>query len=312
MAAAYDEDFPFRSHTAQQPSYPPPAIPVGMMSPPLTPHSNNLAKQPPQAQELQEHQERQQQQQQQEEELEVPIDSYQQPYLQDNKFYYYQQLQIEQEQQYQNYPYQHLHQQLNRNNSNYQNEFNPRRLPRLDTTSPSVRPRTQQSNKKMRYYAALQLNTPASASASAPPSPGGATPTTQKRSSSYSPFPFPDPDTSSTYSSSRRRPSAAPSTSAAAASTPSLPETASYPRLMERLERSPSPPRPTRSRTFFGTMSSTSRKGRKGPTRQNSMPLDSVNSNATGTGAGAGTGGKELKRSPSMFALFGRFKKKDK
>ncbi|PGH37099.1 hypothetical protein GX50_00082 [[Emmonsia] crescens] len=317
MAAIYGDEFPFRSHTAQQPSYLPPDIHAKMISTQSTPDLSSQLKQQPQQQEDQELQRQQQQQQQ----AWVPTDShynhhhqYQEQYQLDNKFYYYQKLGIEQ--QWQQFQYQFQHQQpSNRNNPKHYGEPSTRHLtlPRLDTSSPTVRPRAQPI-KPTRFYANLLLNAPAapaSATTSIPPSPSDISQTPFEgflHRASFSPFP--DQDSASTFSSSRRRPASAVTRTASAApiSTPATAPSSSesaFHRQVGRIGSDPSLPMATKSRTFFGGIVSSSRKGRRLAKNQKPMPcLSDVGVVAHPK--------KELKQSQSMFRLLGTLMRREK
>ncbi|KKZ62815.1 hypothetical protein EMCG_02810 [[Emmonsia] crescens] len=318
MAAIYGDEFPSRSHAAQKPSYLPPDIHAKMISTQSTPDLSSQLKQQLKQQEDQELQRQQQQQQQ----VGVPTDShhnhhhqYQEQYQLDDKLYYYQKLQIEQ--QWQQFQYQCQHQQpSNRNNPKRYGEPSTRHpiLPRLDTSSPTVRPRAQPI-KPPRFYADLLINAPASASASAttsiPPSPSDISQTPLKgllHRASFSPFP--DQGSGSTFSASRRRPASAVTLTASAApiSTPATAPSSSesaFHRLVGRFGSAPSPPMATKPRTFFGGIVSSSRKGRRLAKNQKPMPcLSDVGVVAHPK--------KELKHSQSMFRLLGTLMRREK
>ncbi|OAX79503.1 hypothetical protein ACJ72_06177 [Emergomyces africanus] len=326
MSGGYRDKFPFRSHTAQPPSYLLPDARTMIVRESMSDWSSQLLMQYPQQQEDQEGQ-----WQQQKQPLGVPTDSlYNNPYPHpeqyqlDNQFYDYQMSQVEQQrqqQQFQFYQHQYQHEQFsNRNNPNHQSQgdTSPRRLtlPRLDTSSPAVQPRTQRI-KPPRFYANLQLNTPASTAAatSIPPSPG-ATPQTPFKSALHqaSFSPFPDPESASTFASvGRRPPLAVPQrhpTSVAAVSTPATTPSSSqpaFPKRMQRIDRTQAPSlhEATKPRTFFGGIVSSSRKGRRVVKKQKSIPSLSD--------AGVVAQPKrELKRSQSMFGLLGRLVRREK
>ncbi|KAK2786632.1 hypothetical protein FQN53_006336 [Emmonsiellopsis sp. PD_33] len=306
MATVYDVDFPFPPGNGQQRTYPAPGSRVDMISPPTTCSTPDSINQPRYSQS-------QPQLRGSHHQPESPQYHHEQYHL-DNQFYYYQQLQLEQQrlrelqlQQQQQYEQSRPHSQYqayrpfpstqphqcppspsqNRPKTQPQGDSNPRRLPRLDTSSTSTSTRT----KPVRFYAALQLNTPMSASA--PSSPIG-TPNGHFRGHN-----FPDPESASTYSSSRRPMSTRPCSAAVStvASTPVSAESM-YPRPMERvLVPPPSPPRPAKTRSFFNGMSSASRKEKKETRRQNSLPH---------------VGEKDVKKSQSKLGFFGRLVRRDK
>ncbi|KAG5299083.1 hypothetical protein I7I50_07658 [Histoplasma capsulatum G186AR] len=308
MEALYGNEFAFRSHTAQEQSCLPPDVHPNMI---LTQSTTHWGSQPPQ-------------QPQQQEGL-FPTyspnshhDQHQEQYQLGNQLCYYQNFQLEQQQQrqqeqeqqqfpYQSCPYQYQHHQPpNRLKSNRQGDPRARlALPRLDTSSPAVRPRTQ-TIKRPRYYANFQMSTPVTTSVSSttstPLSPSATSQVISKgpqRRASFSLFP--EADSASTGSSNPRRPaSSAAATALISAPCPSSSPGFVFPNPMKnQIDNVPCSTKAMKSRTLFGgvvSIVSSSRKERRLVKKQKSIPNLPDASPVVHPK-------KELKRSRSLFGL---------
>ncbi|KLJ09370.1 hypothetical protein EMPG_15233 [Blastomyces silverae] len=310
MAALYGDEFTFRSHDAQEQSCLPPDVHAKMILTQSPPDWSSQLQQQPQLQEG------------------VPIYSlhnhhqqHQEQYHLGNQLYYYQRFQIEQQRQqqhqqelqfqYQSYPYQHQHQQPSslRNKSNDQGERRPQRLalPRLDTSSPAVRPPAQPI-KRPRYYADFPLSTPASSTASTPLSLRAECQTLPEGSQHQASFSvFPDPDSASSFHSNARQPASA------AAILPTPTPSSSEPVLPKRMNQIDGVPRrsakTTKSRTLFGVMASivsSSRKERSMAEKQKSVVPNLPDASDVAHVK------KEPKRTQAVFALLKGLVRKDK
>ncbi|PGH03722.1 hypothetical protein GX51_03866 [Blastomyces parvus] len=312
MAALYGDDSVYRSHDAQEQSCLPPDIHVEMILTQSSPDWNSQLQQQPQLPEgmpiysLHDHHQHHQHHQEQ--------------YHQGNQLYYYQRFQIEQQRQqqyqqelqfqYRSYPYQYQHQQPSnlRNNSNDQGERRPQRLalPRLDTSSPAVRPPAQPI-KRPRYYATFPLSTPASSTTSTPLSlkaKSQTSPRSPQHQSSFSVFPY--IDSASSFRSDSRKPASA---AAVPKQTPSSSE-AVVPKWMNQIDSAPSRPAKVRKpRTLFRVMASimsSSRKERSLAEKQKSVVPHPPDASAMAHAK------KQPKRPQAVFALLEGLVSKDK